>query len=196
MPPVKFFPIINQESRLVLEACQGPNGSVTLAEFNGRDNQLWSQENDLIICKMYPKKVLTLDENWIRRGWGKVHIQTRHFNLEAQKWKVERIVGRRGEVTGYEILSLCVNPKRLDRLKLMIAGRPGMEVICSKMHRGSQQKWLFEPILRQNSENEAQAVNSSLVASNGTITPLKARTESVVDFLIGFNDYDCSWPLG
>ena len=92
--PARFFPIINlgyQESNLALEACPGPEGSIILAEYNGRDNQLWFSETDTdtIHSKVYPKKALTLDENWNRRGWGKVHLQNRHFLLETQKWKIK-----------------------------------------------------------------------------------------------------------
>jgi len=162
--PVRYFPIINQESGLALEACQGPNGLVALAEYTGRDKQLWFTERDTILCKVYPKKVLTLDENWNRRGWGKVHLQARHFMLETQKWKFMSGAG--------EIVSLCRNPNRLDSLKLMIAGRPGTELLCSKMKRGSQQKWLYDANLRQG-QGGAALPNSNFVASNVTVTPIK-----------------------
>ena len=170
--PARFFPIINQESNLALEACPGPEGSIVLAEYNGRDNQLWFSETDTntIHSKVYPKKALTLDENWNRRGWGKVHLQNRHFLLETQKWKIN------SEVHRTRIISLCQNPNRLDSLKLMVAGRPGRELLCSKMKREYWQIcWLLDANLRRNPRGQdvASSTNSSLVASKGTITPIK-----------------------
>ena len=167
--PVRFFPIINQESRLALEACPGPEGLIIIAEYNGRDNQLWFSETDTntIHSKVYPKKALTLDENWNRRGWGKVHLQNRHFLLETQKWKIKS-----GLPSCNEIISLCRNPNRLDSLKLMVAGR---QLLCSKMKREGQQIWLLDANLRRNPRGPdvASSTNSSLVASKGTITPIK-----------------------
>ena len=174
--PVRFFPIINEESGLALEACPGPDGLIMIAEYHGRDNQLWFSETDTntIHSKVYPKKALTLDENWNRRGWGKVHLQNRHFLLETQKWKIMSVCqfdNRRCK----EIISLCRNPNRLDSLKLMVAGRPGRELLCSKMKREGQQIWLLDASLRRNplGQDGTSLTNSSLVASKGTITPIK-----------------------
>ena len=57
----------------------------------------------------------------------------------------------------------------------MVAGRPGRELLCSKMKREGQQIWLLKATLRQipREQDVASSTNSSLIASKGTITPIK-----------------------
>merc|ERR1711971_955135 len=129
--PGGHFPIVNQQSGLALEATG--NGVVELKEYNGRDCQLWWINVGETICsKEHPFKVLTLDENWKLRGWGKVYLQTRYHKLDTQRWKIFE------GLYSNQILSV-VRTQQLDSLKLI---QIGTELLCCKS--GGQSKWLFQ----------------------------------------------------
>jgi len=135
MPGSRHFPIVNQQSGLAFEASNRGNAVVELKEYvDGRDCQLWFKVDETIRSKAYPTKVLTLDENWKLRGWGKVYLQTRHHMLDTQKWKI--VEGPHGN----QILSVVRNTQRLDSLKII---QTGTDLLCCKVKRGGQPIWSF-----------------------------------------------------
>merc|ERR1711971_1055010 len=139
--PGRHFPIVNQQSGLALEASNRGNAVVELKEYvDGRDCQLWFKVDETIRSKAYPTKVLTLDENWKLRGWGKVYLQTRHHMLDTQKWKIVE-----GPYSN-QILSVVRNTQRLDSLKVIQIGqfRFGTDLLCCKMQSGGQPNWSFQ----------------------------------------------------